>query len=432
MTEQRRTGNLPDLLRFYLPLAVTWMLMMFTHTIISAGLARTVNPTVSTAAYAVALSLAAIFEAPLVMLRQTGMALISSKQSFLVVRRVARITLLIFMAIVVAIGYVPALGRYVFQDILGVADELLAATIIAFRVTMLLPIASGLRCLYQSLILLNKHTTYISIGMFVRVGFMIVLIYCFSTFHWVVGPLVGAIALVSGIFIEGINAYWFGRKLIPEGEKTIMPRAVWSFYLPLIDSSLFVAMGKPFINAGLARMPDAAISLAAFSVASSFAWVLISPSQNVHQVTMMFGRNPADRPLVRKFAAAVAIISTTALLAVSFSPLGRWLLTNLIQAPAELIEPTLWGIRTLAFCPLILCWLEYNTGILLLTQATRLVSLAKTLNLLTTIAFVLTLAPFVPGAIAAPLAQLVGFASEGLVLQFGLSRDKHRLMLRAN
>src|SRR5690554_5044883 len=140
MTEQRRTGNLPDLLRFYLPLAVTWMLMMFTHTIISAGLARTVDPTVSTAAYAVALSLGAIFEAPLVMLRQTGMALISSKQSFQIVRRIAGITLLIFMAIVVAIGYVPALGRFVFQDILGVADELLAATITAFRVTMLLPI----------------------------------------------------------------------------------------------------------------------------------------------------------------------------------------------------------------------------------------------------------------------------------------------------
>lgn len=432
MTEQRRTGNLPDLLRFYLPLAVTWMLMMFTHTIISAGLARTVDPTVSTAAYAVALSLGAIFEAPLVMLRQTGMALISSKQSFQVVRRIAGITLLIFMAIVVAIGYVPTLGRFVFQDILGVADELLAATITAFRVTMLLPIASGLRCLYQSLILINKRTTYISTGMFIRLGYMIVLIYCFANFQWVVGPLVGAIAIVSGIFIEGLNAYWFGRNLIPKGKKTITPRAAWSFYLPLVASSLFVAMGKPFINAGLARMPDAAISLAAFSVASSFAWVLISPSQNVHQVTMVFGRDPADRPLVRKFAATVAVISTVALLAVSFSPLGQWLLDSLIQVPAELIEPTLWGIRTLAFFPLIICWLEYNTGLLLLTQATRLVSLGKTLNLLTTIAFVLTLAPLVPGAIAAPLAQLVGFASEGAVLQFGLSLQKHRLIQRAH
>lgn len=432
MSEQRRTSKLHELLRFYFPLAVTWMLMMFTHTIISSGLARTVDPTVSTAAYAVALSLGAIFEAPSVMLRQTGMALISSRQSYQVVRRVAGITLLACMAIVLAIGYVPALGRFVFQDILGVTDELLAATITAFRVTMLLPIASTLRCFYHSLIMLNRRTTYISIGMFIRVGFMIVLIYCFSTYRWVVGPLVGAIAIVGGIFIEGVNAYWFGRKLVPEGETTITPRTAWSFYTPLIASSLFVAMGKPFINGGLARMPNAAVALAAFNVASSFAWVLISTSQNVHQVTMVFGRDPLDRPLVKKFAATVGIVSTAALLAVSLSPLGRWLLTNLIQVPDELIEPSLWGIRTFALFPPVICWLEYNTGLLLLTQASRLVSLGKTVNLLATIAFVLSLAPLVPGAIAAPLAQLIGFASEGLVLQFGLSLQRHRLMQRSH
>lgn len=432
MTEQTRPSILPDLLRFFLPLAVTWMLMMVTHTIISAGLARTVDPTVSTAAYAVAVSLATIFEAPLVMLRQTGMALVSSQQSFRVVQRVAFITLGAFLVIVVAIGYLPALGYLVFHNVLGVSDELLAPTVTAFRVTMLLPIASGLRCLYQSLILIQKRTTYISTGMFIRVGFMIVLVYCFATFGWVVGPLVGAITLVGGIFVEGVNAYWFGRKLVPEGEATITPRATWQFYLPLIASSLFVAMGKPFINAGLARMPDAAVSLAAFSVASSFAWVLISPTQNVHQVTMVFGRDPIHRPLVRRFAATVAAIATSTLLAVSFSPLGRWLLQALIQVPAELIEPSLWGIRTLSFVPLILCWIEYNTGLLLIAQATRLVSVGKTLNLLATIAFVLTLAPLLPGPIAAPLAQMAGFASEGLVLQFGIAIQKHRLLQKAH
>lgn len=338
MTKQARTSILPDVLRFFLPLAVSGMLMMFTHTIINPGLARTVDPIISTAAYAVAVSLGAIFEAPLVMLRQTGMALISSRQSYQVVLLMANITVIFFMTIVLAIGYVPALGHFAFQDILGVADELLAPTISAFRVTMLLPISSALRCLYQSLILLNKRTTYITIGMFIRVAFMIALVYCFSTFRWVVGPLVGAIAIVGGIFIEGVSAYWFGRKLIPEGETTITPRAAWQFYLPLIASSLFVAMGKPFINAGLARMPDAAISLAAFNVATSFAWVLISPSQNMHQVTMVFGRDRGHRPLVRRFGAALAIISTASLWAISFSPLGRWLLDALIQVPAELMN----------------------------------------------------------------------------------------------
>ena len=60
MTQQEKNTSLGELLRFFIPLAITWMLMMFTHTIISGGLSRTLSPTVSTAAYAVALSLAAM------------------------------------------------------------------------------------------------------------------------------------------------------------------------------------------------------------------------------------------------------------------------------------------------------------------------------------------------------------------------------------
>jgi len=92
VTQQEGRVSLNELLRFFMPLAVTWMLMMFTHTIISGGLSRTVNPTVSTAAYAVALSLAAIAEAPLVMTRQVTLAFVQSEQTFKVVARVVAIT----------------------------------------------------------------------------------------------------------------------------------------------------------------------------------------------------------------------------------------------------------------------------------------------------------------------------------------------------
>lgn len=428
MTKQEHGVSLSELLRFFLPLAVTWMLMMFTHTIISAGLSRTVNPTVSTAAYAVALSLANIINSPLIMLRQTGIAFISSQQTFRVVQRVTVSILIIVMAISFAVAYIPAISHFVFARLLGVSADLLTATITAFRVTMFLPLTSALRCLYQSVIMVRQRTTYVSIGMFVRVAFMLAMVYSFATYHWVVGPLVGAIALVGGILVEGIMAYIFGRRLIPDGDVTTTSQEVWHFYLPLVASSFLFATAKPFINASLARMPDAAVSLAAFSVATSVAWVLISPSQNVHQVTMIFGRSKANRPLVRKFAAVLAVTSTVVLLAISLSPLGSWILTDLIQVPSELLLPTLMGVRTLAFFPLIICWQEYNMGILLLAQATRLVSLGKTVNLLATIAFIMLLAPLLPGAIAAPLAQMVGFAGEGLVLQLGLLAHNHHLL----
>lgn len=419
MTHTEKRLGIVELLRFFVPLAITWMLMMFTHNIISGGLSRTLNPTVSTAAYAVALSLAAIAEAPLVMMRQVTLAFVQSEQTFSAVGKVLLCTLGFFMAVVVSIGYIPAIGRFVFQGLLGVSDSLLAPTILAFRVTMFMPVTSGLRCIYQGVIMVRRRTTYISTGMFIRVGFMVFLIFGFTRYRWVTGPLVGALTLVGGIAVEGIMAFFFGRRIIPRGEAQVDLRTVWRFYLPLVASSLMVSMGRPFINAGLARLPDATVALAAYSVASSFAWVIIAPSQNVHQVAMVFGRNPLDRPLVRKFAVAFALFSATLLAAISFSPVGPWILQNLISVPPEILNPTLAVVRTLSFFPLIMCWLEYNTGILLLSQSTRLVSLSKTVNLFATIAFVTFFARLLPGSVAAPLAQMIGFACEGVVLQLG-------------
>lgn len=423
MIQQEDKASLSELLRFFMPLAVTSMLMMGTHTIISGGLSRTINPTVSTAAYAVALSLAAIAEAPLTMIRQVSLALVQSRDSFNAVGRVLIATLTFFMLTVLAIGYVAPLGRLVFQGVLGVSDDLLQATLKAFRITMFLPLASGLRCIYQGVIMVRRRTTYISTGMFVRVSFMIFLIFGFTRYGWVKGPLVGAITLVGGIFVEGAMAFFFGRKLIPESEATISTPAVWRFYVPLIASSLMVSMGKPFINGGLARLPDAVVALAAFSVASSFAWVFVSPSQNIHQLTMVFGRNAPNLPLIRRFSIIFAIASTVVLVTIAFSPLGHYFLQELIRVPAEMLQPTLMAVRTLSFFPLIMCWLEYNTGLLLLSQATRIVGISKATNLIATITFVVFLAPHLPGPIAAPLAQMVGFSCEGLLLHVG------RLML---
>jgi hypothetical protein len=422
---ERKVG-LNELLRFFIPLGITSSLMMFTHSIISAGLSRTVSPVVSTAAHAVAVSLSDMAGGPLCQIRQTAMVLISSRQSFQTVRRVYVITMACFVAIMLAIAYVPLAGSFVLQGLLGVKDELFPATLTAFRVTMFLPLLSGLRFLYHGVITSRRETRYISIGMMFRVAFMVILIFSFVRWRFVVGPLVGSLTLVSGVGLECLLSYLFGRKLIPDGEQTVSDREVWRFYLPLIASALVFSMGKPFINAGLARMPDAAVSLAAFSVASSLAWVIVCPSQTTHMLTLVFGREQENRPLVRRFATVLAIGSTGLLAVLAYTPIGAWVLTNLVGVPAETLAATLLAVRTLSAFPLIICWQEYSMGMLLLSHSTRLVSIGKALNLGSTIAFVLFVAPSLPGPIAAPLAQMVGFTCEGAML-YG-----SRMVLRRN
>lgn len=426
----KRTG-IAELTSFFIPLGLTASLMMFTHSILSAGLSRTINPTISTAAHAVALSLSDMAGGPLCQIRQTAMALVTSRQSFQAVRRVFLTTTAGFIALMFAIAYVPALSRLVLQQLLGVKDELLPATLLSFRVLMFLPIVSGWRYLYHGVITRQRQTRFISAGMFIRVGLMVTLAFSFSHWHWVQGPLVGSLTLLCGITLEFTMAYVFGHGLVPDGEGGSGDREVWKFYLPLIASSLLVSIGKPFINAGLARMENAAISLAAFSVASSVAWVIISPSQTIHMLTMVFGRELPERALVRKFAASFAGISSALLAVVSFSPAGTWVLTRLISVPPENLAATLFSCRTLAVFPLIICWQEYNMGLLLLNRSTRLVSLGKGLNLSSTILFVLLVAPHLSGPVAAPLAQLIGFVTEGAFLTASRRLASRRVLTEA-
>ncbi len=423
MIERERTASLPELLRFFAPLAVTWMLMMFTHTVISAGLARTYDPAIATAAYAIALNFGEIFEAPLVMIRQTGVAFITGRLSFQTVRKVTFITIAIFMIIVLTIAYIPPFTRFMFQEVLGVCDDLYAATLLGFRITLLFPLVSGLRSLYQSVILVNRRTLYISLGVLVRVSFVTLVVLGLVRTRIVPGVLVGAIAIVGAVIAEAVPAYFFSSRLQTEPGSPVATLAVWRFYLPLIASSLFVSMGRPFINAGLSRMPQATISLAAFNVASSLAGMLISPSYNLHQLTMVFGRSKNNLPLVRRFAIGFSLATTGLLLLIALTPLGAWILTGPVDIPQELLAPTQLALRVMALFPLLIGWLEYNTGVLLLNQASKLVGLAKTLNLVSTIAFVLVLAPNLPGALAAPLAQAVGLLGEGWVLQIGLRHN---------
>ena len=187
--------------------------------------------------------------------------------------------------------------------------------------------------------------------------------------------------------------------------------------------------GKPFLNAGLARMPDSAQALAAFSIAASLAWLVISPAQNLHQVVMVFGRRNQDQPQMKNFSLGYAIAASAILFVFAFTPVGPLVLRDGIGIPLSLLAPTLIAMRVLAFLPLVLSWQDFNIGLLLLTQSTGLVALSKVCNLLFTVIFVLLFSHRFVGPAVAPLAQLVGCVCSGLMLHLGRASNSGRTHL---
>lgn len=413
-------------LLFFLPLAITSALMMASHSLISAGLARTINPVQSIAAYSVALNLAAIFEAPLIQARQMTMTLPRDRTSHGRIRRLALIALMVSVGSELLIAFTP-LGSLVFGRLLRVPSELLQLTIRNFWVVMILPLFSAVRTFYQGVIIREKQTVSITVAMVVRIVLMCVLVYSFTQWGWVKGGYVGGITLITGVGIEMIFATYKGLHLLRQQHakhdesQAVSTSQAWRFYYPLAAAAIMASSAKPFINAGLARGSNATLALAAYSVAWSLGWIVVSPVQNIHQVTIVFGPQPGGDRHVRRFAIGFGALASAVLLATSFSPLGRLILGSWIGVPEALLAPTLVNLQMMSAIPIIFGWLEYTTGTLLLAKATRLISLAKVVNLTGTMLAVGSMVAFSGwwSMVIGPLSQIAGSLAEGIVLTVG-------------
>ncbi len=421
------------ILTFFIPLGLTSALMMTSHSIIAAGTSRTYMPEISMAAYAVALTVSSLAESPMVLARQMMIALFHGPKSFKVVRNVAVGTLAFFFLLMIGVGY-TSLGQYVFGELLGVSDELLTPAIQVFRFTMLMAVVSCIRSLYHGVLIRRKKTIFVTHAMFARITVMITLIFLFTRFDLVRGGYVGGVTIVAGIATEAFYSMYRGRKLVEppdgvedpkDGELTMLQAA--TFFYPLILAAVLFSMTRPIMTAGMARSLNPAIALAAFQVATSLGWIINAPCQNVHQATMVFIQEKGGFAKVKTFALGFGITGFLLLGTIAFTPVGTWILVNLIAVSDQMIQPVLNALRVMSALPLVLCVQEYYMGILLLNQHTRIVSLCKMANLgAVTLAVLFTSAVFPQmGSMIGAMGQLVGFSAE-LIVAYGAYRVLNR------
>lgn len=411
-----------DLLRFFLPLAAASMMMMFTHSVVNAALARTSQPQTFLAAHALALSMAVIVESPVMVMRQVTIALATSAARFRLIRRITGWVAAACLAMAALIAYTP-LGPIIFGDFFGAPEALIAHVLPAFRVLMLMPVTSAVRGLYQGLLTRNRATLFITWGMAARVAVMAALAWAITTHRWLDGAVVGAVIFLAGMGTEGLVSMMALRIRPVRGGDWDQPgimgyRWTLGFYAPLMVAGLMASLGKPIINSALARIPAAAPELAAFAVASALAWIVLAPCQNIHQTVMVYHGDPAARPVLRRFAVGFALVNCLILASLSWSPIGPWLITRALGVPRELVAPTLRALQLLVFLPLVLTAVDYHAGKLLQQGQTRLTGLARMANVggLAVVAAILIFTAPGLGASIGPLAQLAGGALEASIL----------------
>ncbi|MDG0813644.1 multi antimicrobial extrusion protein MatE [Cohnella rhizosphaerae] len=411
--------SLRTLFLFFIPLGVSAVLINLSHVIINGTLARADDPELVIAGYATAMSLLTVSERPAILFRETCSALVRDRVSYQAILKVAFIVFGASLAFGATIGYTPV-GTLVFAGAYGAERDVADAAVGVYHVLMFLSIFSGIRCLYQGIIIYKMKTRWLTIGMVFRLGGMFLMAQYIQHIG-VTSSMQGAVIFVFGMMIEAFVSWLEGRNLArklpsrsPDCEVQ-SPRQILRFYNPLLFSSFIVVWVPPILNALLGNTDRGTLSISSFAVAGSLTNLCLGFFTYFHQIALQFYRT--DPGQVRRFVLLIGFIPAMLLSAFAFTPAGDWMLAHLLGVEGRLLDESMIALRGFIPFVLIFPWLDTLNGIILSKGQTKLMFGSQTGNAVVTTALIVALTITLPGrtGILGALAQ-----SGGMIAELGL------------
>ena len=145
-----------DILRFWLPLASTWLMMALEGPYLAALIARLAEPRYNLAAYGVAFAVAVIIEAPVIMMLGASTALVDGAVSFRRLRHFTMALNFLTTAGMLVLVATPAYGM-VFEGWIGLDARVAELTRGALLILLPWPAAIGYRRFHQGLLIRSER-----------------------------------------------------------------------------------------------------------------------------------------------------------------------------------------------------------------------------------------------------------------------------------
>ena len=302
---RRRPTSLGDAFRFFLPLMLMAELMMISHAVISAFLARMADPEPVLAAYSIAFYFHATIGSPIWACQFVAVSFIRDRASM---RRLLHFSLQVagvITLVMLAVGLTP-LGIWLFRTLFGAGPEVAAAAQRCALIFTFVMLFAVVRSLVYGLFMVERKTIYVTLGTVVRLAGLAVVLAGLTLF--IEGAEVGAIALVACIGIETafgvVVARPFFRRL-PAGSHPPSYRELWKFSWPIMIMQTAESGVIFTVNLFLGRLVRPELALAAFGLLDSLMRLLLSPLRNVIQTVQTLVRFRRDVRVIIIFAAIV-------------------------------------------------------------------------------------------------------------------------------
>jgi hypothetical protein len=204
-----------------------------------------------------------------------------------------------------------------------------------------------------------------------------------------------------------------------EAAPPLSQRRIFIFWLPLAASWLLMSGETPFVNAALARLPDAERMIAAFGIVGSLSITIESPVIMLLATSTALSATRQNYGMLRRFTLHLMLLTTLAHVLIGWTPLFDVIVSGWMQVPENLVEPVRLGMRLMVFWSAAIAWRRFLQGLLIRYGATRFVGQGTLLRLLASAGVATVLAVFgrLPGIAVAAISLSVGVIIEALYAQ---------------
>jgi hypothetical protein len=412
-------------LAFWAPLAATWLMMAIEGPYVAAIIARLADPTRNLAAYGVAFSFAFMAEAPIIMMMTAANALVADRQSLVALRRFA-FQLNVGLTVVMAVGLLPPVFRFMTDRVIGLPADLAGLTHVATALLLPWPAAIGYRRFYQGILVRHHLPRRVAYGTVVRLVTMSVVAAGLALTTELAGAYIGSLSLCAGVLTEAAASRWMARDIVSRllaggdtAKAPLTPGEVRRFYVPLALTSMLAIVVHPLLTFFLGRGRAPIESLAVLPVVMGLVFMFRSGAIAYQEVAVALAAGDAGRRArVSRVALELAGASALALFGFLFTPLGELWFTRVAGLSPQLAAVAIWPARVMALVPALDYLLALQRALLVLARQTRVITAATAVEVVAigaVLAAGIGLADLV-GVTAAAAAILAGRVAGNLYL----------------
>lgn len=403
-----------NLAAFFIPLGFSASLTSLTHIIINGTLSRGENAAFIIACYAVALSLFGIVERPIIVFRQTCSTLVKDRPGFKKLNMFMLIVIALLAGFSLLLAY-TSVGDWVYVTLFNADLNMVSTISDTFKVIFLVIIFSGIRGIYQGIIISQLETKWLSIMVVVRLFLMFLAAYLFVAFEHVTS-MAGAMIFLIGMMVECAISVWKGNGLLktyyPAKGPGLTIKEISQFYTPLVFYFVIQTFLIPIIYIFLSQSQNIEMSIASFALAYSIVNLLLSFFMYTHQLVLqLYDKN---KKKVVRFFSFVSLLPSLLLVLLCYTPIGDAFMRSVMGADPELSKTTLYVMQFFLFKTLVFPWVDFLNGFLMLKRLTKRMLMAQVMNIVAAVVCLTLLVYTVPqwnginGAIAVSIGELIG------------------------